>query len=39
VAFRRFSDWLFAAVGRTDSIALPRLAEFLFRHLTEETGV
>ncbi|MFM1770010.1 MAG: hypothetical protein RJA22_2539 [Verrucomicrobiota bacterium] len=38
-AFRRFSEWLHAGVGRTDSIALPRLAEFLFRHLTEVTGV
>lgn len=34
--FQRFSQWLFAQAGRTDSIALARLAEFLFRFLTEE---
>jgi radical SAM superfamily enzyme YgiQ (UPF0313 family) len=33
-AFLRWSDWLFAQVGRTDSIALLRLAELLFRYLT-----
>jgi len=38
VTFLRFSDWLYAKVGRTDSIALPRLAELLFRHLTDELG-
>jgi hypothetical protein len=35
-AFLRFSDWLYAQVRRTDSIALLRLTELLFRHLTEE---
>jgi hypothetical protein len=37
-AFLRFSDWLYARVGRTDSIALPRLAELLFTHLTTGLG-
>ena len=35
-AFLRFSEWLFAQVRRTDSIALLRLAELLFRYLTAE---
>lgn len=35
-AFLRFSDWLYARVGRTDSIALARLAELIFEHLTGE---
>ena len=35
-AFLRWSAWLFAQVGRTDSIALPRLAELLFKFLTAE---
>jgi len=34
--FLRFSDWLFNRVGRTDSIALARLAELLFVFLTQE---
>jgi hypothetical protein len=33
--FMRFSDWIFAKVGRTDSIALARLGELLFAYLTE----
>jgi radical SAM superfamily enzyme YgiQ (UPF0313 family) len=37
-AFLRFSDWLYARVGRTDSIALARMAELLFEHLTKELG-
>jgi radical SAM superfamily enzyme YgiQ (UPF0313 family) len=37
-AFLTFSDWLYARVGRTDSIALARLAELLFEHLTAELG-
>jgi hypothetical protein len=37
-AFLGFSDWLYARVGRTDSIALARLAELLFTFLTEELG-
>jgi len=35
-SFLRWSDWLFAQAGRTDSIALARLAELLFRFLTEQ---
>jgi radical SAM superfamily enzyme YgiQ (UPF0313 family) len=37
--FFAFSEWLYARTGRTDAIALPRLAELLFRHLTEELAV
>jgi len=37
--FMRWSDWLFSRVGRTDSIALERLAEFLLKFLTEELGI
>ena len=33
--FMRFSDWLFAKVGRTDSIALARLGELVFEYLVE----
>ena len=36
MAFLRWSDWLYARIGRTDSIALARLAELLFKFLTEE---
>jgi Protein of unknown function (DUF4080) len=36
--FMQFSDWLFVKVGRTDSIALARLAELMFLFLTEELG-
>jgi radical SAM superfamily enzyme YgiQ (UPF0313 family) len=36
--FLRWSDWLYARVGRTDSIALVRLAESLYRFLTVELG-
>ncbi len=32
----RFSDWLYAQISRTDSIALVRLAEMLFEFLTGE---
>ena len=35
-AFLCWSDWLYARIGRTDSIALARLAELLFKFLTEE---
>jgi radical SAM superfamily enzyme YgiQ (UPF0313 family) len=35
-AFLRFSDWLHARTGRTDSIALVRLMELLFEFLTGE---
>jgi radical SAM superfamily enzyme YgiQ (UPF0313 family) len=34
--FLRFSDWLYAKIGRTDSIALARLAQMLFEFLTGE---
>jgi len=34
--FLRFSDWLHARTGRTDSIALVRLMELLFEYLTGE---
>jgi len=35
-AFLRFSEWLYARTGRTDSIALLRLMELLFEFLTAE---
>jgi hypothetical protein len=35
-SFLKFSDWLYARLGRTDSIALARLAELLFEFLTGE---
>ena len=35
-AFMRWSEWLYARTGRTDSIALARLAEFLLQFLTTE---
>ncbi len=38
-AFARFSEWLFARVGRTDGVALARLMELLFRFLTDERGL
>jgi hypothetical protein len=34
--FLKFSDWLYARIGRTDSIALARLAELVFQFLTTE---
>jgi len=37
--FLRFADWLHLQAGRTDGIALSRLAELLFRYLTGEAGV
>jgi radical SAM superfamily enzyme YgiQ (UPF0313 family) len=37
-SFMRFSEWLFAKVGRTDAIALARLSELLFVYLTDELG-
>jgi radical SAM superfamily enzyme YgiQ (UPF0313 family) len=36
--FMRWSEWLFKRIGRTDGIALLRLAELLFIYLTEELG-
>jgi len=38
-AFMRWSEWLHACVGRTDSIALVRLMELLFNFLTAELGL
>ena len=37
--FMRWSDWLFARLGRTDSIALVRLLELLFEYLTGELAL
>lgn len=38
-SFLRFSDWLYAKLNRTDSIALARLMELLFEYLTHERGL
>jgi len=38
-SFLAFSDWLFARVRRTDTIALLRLMELLFEFLTHERGL
>lgn len=38
-AFWGFTQWLYARVGRTDSIALPRLVRLLFEFLTNELGL
>ena len=35
-SFLRLSDWLYAAGGKTNGIALKRLAELLFRYLTTD---
>jgi radical SAM superfamily enzyme YgiQ (UPF0313 family) len=35
-SFLRFSDWAYARLNRTDTIALVRLAELLFEFLTQE---
>jgi radical SAM superfamily enzyme YgiQ (UPF0313 family) len=35
----RFSDWLYAQIGRTDTIALARLAEKLFEFITVELKI
>lgn len=37
-AFMRWSDWLFAKMGRNHAIALGALAELLFHYLTEVLG-
>ena len=37
-SFLEWSDWLFARARRTDAIALPRLAEWLFEYLTRVRG-
>ncbi len=34
--FMAFADWLFARIGRTDSIALVRLMQLLFDFITQE---
>ncbi len=34
--FLKFSDWLYVRLGRTDTIALARLAELFFEFLTSE---
>src|SRR5260370_25060610 len=36
-SFMRFSDWLFATGGKTNGIALKRLAEMLFEYLARAT--
>jgi hypothetical protein len=38
-SFLRWSDWLHARLGRTDSIALARLMELLFVFLTDELSL
>jgi hypothetical protein len=38
-SFLHFSDWLYARIRRTDSIALTRLAELLFDFLTQELAL
>ncbi len=38
-SFLAFSDWLFARIRRTDTIALLRLMELLFEFLTRELGL
>jgi radical SAM superfamily enzyme YgiQ (UPF0313 family) len=38
-SFLRFSDWLYARINRTDSIALTRLMELLFEFLTHELAL
>ena len=35
----RWSDWLYARIGRRHSIALDRLAQRLFQYLTEERAL
>jgi len=38
-SFMRWSEWLFARTGRTESIALSRLMELLFEFLTSEISL
>ncbi len=38
-AFLRFSDWLYARLGRNHAIALPALAESLLRYASEVKGL
>jgi radical SAM superfamily enzyme YgiQ (UPF0313 family) len=35
-SFLKFSDWLYARLNRTDTIALARLAELIFEFLTDD---
>lgn len=37
-AFMKWSDWVYARVGRQHAIALARLAELLFEYLTRESA-
>jgi len=37
--FMAFSDWLYPQIGRTDSIALVRLMQYLFEFLTRQRGL
>jgi radical SAM superfamily enzyme YgiQ (UPF0313 family) len=37
-SFLRLTEWLYATLSRTDSIALARLMQLLFRFLTEQVG-
>ncbi|MBI4023498.1 MAG: DUF4080 domain-containing protein [Verrucomicrobia bacterium] len=38
-SFLRWSDWLYDCVKRSHGISLPRLAEFLFEHLTSKLNM
>jgi radical SAM superfamily enzyme YgiQ (UPF0313 family) len=38
-AFMKWSDWVYARIGRQHAIALARLAELLFEYLTQESGL
>ncbi|HXJ55407.1 MAG TPA: DUF4080 domain-containing protein [Verrucomicrobiae bacterium] len=38
-AFMAWTEWLYQQIGRTDAIALNRLAELLFRYLTQGPGL
>jgi len=38
-SFLKWSNWLYQQTGRTDSIALPRLAEWWFTYLTDHCGL
>jgi radical SAM superfamily enzyme YgiQ (UPF0313 family) len=36
IAFSQISEWLYSRIGKTDSIALVRLMEFVFKYLVDE---
>jgi len=38
-SFLRWSDWLYARLGRQSGIALPHLAKLLFEYLVQEKGL